>query len=95
MPSNIPARRRHSRAFFEFRLWGLCQQRVAHTRIALAPAEGGLRGGGLNFLRGGCAHRPVGRIHWAGTETADAWTGYIDGAIRSGARAIKDVSTRL
>ena len=28
---------------------------------------------------------PFGRIHWAGTETATIWTGYIDGAIRSGA----------
>lgn len=27
---------------------------------------------------------PVGRIHWAGTETAKIWNGYIDGAIRSG-----------
>lgn len=30
---------------------------------------------------------PVGRIHWAGTETSDRWIGYIDGAIRSGERA--------
>ncbi|MDD4868386.1 MAG: FAD-dependent oxidoreductase [Mycobacterium sp.] len=27
---------------------------------------------------------PVGRIHWAGTETAEIWNGHIDGAIRSG-----------
>ncbi|WP_293056003.1 flavin monoamine oxidase family protein [Mycobacterium sp.] len=27
---------------------------------------------------------PVGRIHWAGTETAAIWNGYIEGAIRSG-----------
>ncbi|HWA60460.1 MAG TPA: FAD-dependent oxidoreductase [Caulobacteraceae bacterium] len=38
---------------------------------------------------------PVGRIHWAGTETADAWVGYIDGAIRSGERAAKQVSALL
>jgi monoamine oxidase len=30
---------------------------------------------------------PVGRIHWAGTETSDVWNGYIEGAIRSGERA--------
>jgi monoamine oxidase len=38
---------------------------------------------------------PVGRIHWAGAETADAWVGYIDGAIRSGERAAKELSGRL
>ncbi|HWW43624.1 MAG TPA: FAD-dependent oxidoreductase, partial [Acidimicrobiia bacterium] len=27
---------------------------------------------------------PCGRIHWAGTETATVWAGYMDGAIRSG-----------
>ena len=29
---------------------------------------------------------PVGRIHWAGTETADVNIGYFDGAIQSGQR---------
>jgi monoamine oxidase len=30
---------------------------------------------------------PVGRVKWAGTETAEYWTGYIDGALRAGSRA--------
>jgi monoamine oxidase len=34
---------------------------------------------------------PVGPIHWAGTETAEGWTGYIDGAISSGKRAAAEV----
>jgi len=34
---------------------------------------------------------PVGRIHWAGTETATASHGTIDGAIRSGERAAAEV----
>lgn len=38
---------------------------------------------------------PVGRIHWAGTETAGAWIGYIDGAIRSGERVAQEVAVRL
>ena len=29
---------------------------------------------------------PVGRIHFAGTETATEWTGYIEGALESGER---------
>lgn len=34
--------------------------------------------------------RRVGALHWAGTETSPRWTGYIDGAIRSGERAAQD-----
>ncbi len=30
---------------------------------------------------------PCGRIHWAGTEAAEKWTGYMDGAIRAGEAA--------
>jgi monoamine oxidase len=39
--------------------------------------------------------RPVGPIHWAGTETADEWTGFLDGAVRSGQRAAAEVAARL
>ncbi|HET9875232.1 MAG TPA: FAD-dependent oxidoreductase, partial [Mycobacterium sp.] len=39
--------------------------------------------------------RPAGFIHWAGTETADEWTGFLDGAIRSGKRAAVEVAARL
>ena len=38
---------------------------------------------------------PVGRIHWAGTETATAWAGYMDGAIESGQRAAAEVLAAL
>jgi monoamine oxidase len=34
---------------------------------------------------------PVGRIHWAGTETATRWMGYFDGAIQAGKRAAAEV----
>lgn len=33
---------------------------------------------------------PVGRIHWAGAETATYWNGYMDGAVRSGTRAAQE-----
>jgi monoamine oxidase len=39
--------------------------------------------------------RPTGPIFWAGTETADEWTGFLDGAVRSGLRAAAEVATRL
>ena len=38
---------------------------------------------------------PVGHIHWAGTETASVWMGYIDGAIRSGERVAAEVAAAL
>ena len=33
----------------------------------------------------------TGRIHWAGTETAEAWCGFMDGAVRSGERAAAEI----
>lgn len=39
--------------------------------------------------------RPVGDIHWAGTETATFWTGYMDGAVTSGQRAAAEVIASL
>lgn len=38
---------------------------------------------------------PVGRIHWAGAETATAWIGYMDGAVRSGEAAAAAVLEQL
>ena len=34
---------------------------------------------------------PIGALHWAGTETATKWNGYIDGALQSGERAAREV----
>lgn len=36
-----------------------------------------------------------GRIHWAGTETATRWIGYMDGALESGERAAGEVAIKL
>ncbi len=44
---------------------------------------------------GPALRRPVGRIHWAGTETSTYWMGYMDGAVRSGERAAKEVLAEL
>jgi monoamine oxidase len=38
---------------------------------------------------------PLGKIHWAGTETSDYWAGYMDGAVRSGERAAAEVLAAL
>lgn len=39
--------------------------------------------------------RPVGALHWAGTETARQWMGYIEGAIESGERAAAEIDAAL
>jgi monoamine oxidase len=39
--------------------------------------------------------KPVGNIHWAGTETSPVWNGYIDGAIYSGERVAKEISEKF
>lgn len=38
---------------------------------------------------------PIGRIHWAGAETATTWNGYMDGAVRSGEDAAVAVAAQL
>jgi monoamine oxidase len=46
---------------------------------------------GVLLEYGPALRRPVGRIHWAGTETSTYWIGYMDGAVRSGERAAREV----
>ena len=48
---------------------------------------------GIMTTIGRVIRQPHGRIHWAGTETASRWMGYVDGAIRSGDRAASEVLT--
>jgi monoamine oxidase len=38
---------------------------------------------------------PVGPIHWAGTETATSWSGYMEGAVQSGERAAAEVGEAI
>jgi monoamine oxidase len=52
-------------------------------------------GPGVLTQYGAALRQPIGRIHWAGTETADRWLGYIDGAIRSGERVANEVVAAL
>jgi monoamine oxidase len=44
---------------------------------------------------GAALRKPVGRVHWAGSETSTYWNGYMDGAVRSGERAAAEVLERL
>lgn len=44
---------------------------------------------------GAALREPVGLVHWAGTETATRYAGYMDGAISSGLRAAREVQNAL
>jgi monoamine oxidase len=62
------------------------------------PWSGGCYGAfmppGVWTSLGPSLREPIGRIHWAGTETATVWSGYIDGAISSGKRAAKEILSK-
>jgi monoamine oxidase len=62
------------------------------------PAEPFTRGGpvavctpGALTALGPVLREPVGTLHWAGTETATQWCGYLDGALSAGIRAAGEV----
>lgn len=44
---------------------------------------------------GAALREPIGPIHFAGTETATRWAGYLDGAVQSGERVAREVVTAL
>jgi monoamine oxidase len=70
------------------------ENRWADERFSRGDPVAGLPPGAL--LDFGTALRaPVGRIHWAGTETSDFWVGYMDGAVRSGERGANEVLAAL
>jgi monoamine oxidase len=54
-----------------------------------------IHGPGTLVPYGASVRRPFGRVHWAGTETATYWSGYMDGAVSSGRRAAAEVLARL
>ncbi|RWS06832.1 amine oxidase-like protein [Dinothrombium tinctorium] len=85
--------------------------RIFECKEALTPihyeeynwAEDQYCGGGYSGLcppgfltrYGATIREPVGRIHFAGTETAKIWYGYMDGAIEAGERAALEVISCL
>ncbi len=44
---------------------------------------------------GSALREPVGRVHWAGSETSAVWNGYMEGAVRSGELAAREVELVL
>ena len=70
------------------KIWSL--DRFAHGGYGAFAQPGGWLGYGRTGWRA-----QTGAIHWAGTETASTWNGYIDGAISSGYRAADEVLAEL
>ena len=56
---------------------------------------GGYMPPGAWVAAGPALREPVGRLHWAGTETATVWNGYMDGAVSSGERAAAEAAAAL
>lgn len=71
----------------------------AEQAWAAEPWSGG--GPTSNFGPGGwtacgaALREPLERVHWAGTETATVWSGYMEGALQAGERAAAEVERAL
>ncbi len=66
----------------------------AEERWTRGAYAGHLAPGTLTRARG-ALRAAAGGIHFAGTETATYWNGYMDGAVRSGERAAREVRAAL
>jgi monoamine oxidase len=99
-PLPAAARRAAVLAGFE-RLYGpVAAQPLDYAEQAWATEEWSGGGPTSNFGPGGWSEcgpalrEPVGPIHWAGTETATVWSGYMEGAMQAGERAASEVVRR-
>ncbi|WUI04073.1 FAD-dependent oxidoreductase [Spirillospora sp. NBC_00431] len=60
----------------------------------ISGCQGGLPPGALTAA-GEASRRPVGLVHWAGTETAERWTGWMNGAVQAGERCAREILAGL
>ena len=74
---------------FHTKFWGL-NTTTPYTHNCVGGAS-------VNSIRnhGKGWRTPTGRVHFAGSDTADEWQGYISGAIQSGHRAAAEVRRAL
>jgi monoamine oxidase len=84
----------------------MAARRLTETGIPLLvlgwAEEEYIRGGYAGYMPpgvwtayGAALREPIGPLHWAGTETATVWNGYMDGALQSGERAAVEVAADL
>jgi monoamine oxidase len=60
-----------------------------------AGCYGGFFAPGVWSSFGSALREPIGDVHWAGTETATIWNGYMDGAVQSGERVAQEVGSAV
>lgn len=99
MAGMAPAERRSAVLTCFERLFGPnARQPIDYAEQEWAAEEWSGGGPTSNFGPGGWSEcgpalrEPVGRIHWAGTETATVWSGYMEGAMQAGERAAAEVA---
>lgn len=91
------ARRQQVMADLEHYFGGEAAQAIGYAEqdwVSAPWSEGGYAAympPGVMSAYGASLRAPNGRIHWAGTETATAFAGYLDGALQSGIRAAGEV----
>lgn len=93
-----PAERRAAvLACFETLYGPRASRPLDYTEQAWAEEEWSGGGPTSNFGPGGwtecgpALREPTGRVHWAGTETATVWSGYMEGALQAGERVAAEV----
>ena len=82
--------------------YGRCAAHPVDLIVAQWPKDRWAGGAFTTFLQPGtwtgygqALREPVGLIDWAGTEVADRWSGYFDGAVRAGQDAAGRVLKKL
>ena len=74
------------------------QGQVSNDVVALCPGHGcyaAFLPPGVLTSFGEALRAPIGRLRWAGTETATEWNGYMDGALQAGERAAQETLAAL
>ena len=69
--------------------WNLTEPVGGTSNIVQYMAPGTLTSLGPSW------RKAIGRLHWAGSDTAVRWMGYIDGAVESGQRVAREVAAAL
>jgi monoamine oxidase len=97
--ATLPAAQRRAATLAGFaRLFGpRAAEPLEYAEQAWAAEEWSGGGPTSNFGPGGwtaCGpvlREPAGLVHWAGTETATVWSGYMEGALQAGERAAAEI----